>query len=98
MKQWNDHTDTLLTEFGEYQVEWNAMTGGYKAVLYDSGDTPIWHSVRVQSDPNGHDGTRFSDYDAIMKCRQYAMEHYDRARTGKIIFTPHNPRSRGIMT
>jgi len=76
---WDEDTDTLATEYGEYQVEWNAEVMGYEAVLYDENDV-IWHSEAAPSDPNYDDGTPFFDTEAVMKCRQYAMDHYQRRK------------------
>jgi hypothetical protein len=76
---WDEDTDTLSTEYGEYQVEWNTEVMGYEAVLYDENDV-IWHSEAVPSDPKKDDGTQFCDTKAVMKCREYAMDHYARRK------------------
>ena len=77
--KWNEDTDELVTDIGTYQVEWHACLGGYEAVLYNSDDEPEWVSEVVPSDPDQDDGTPFCDTEAVMKCREYAIAHYERS-------------------
>jgi hypothetical protein len=77
---WDEDTDELVTEIGTYQVEWHACLGGYEAVLYNSDDEPEWVSEVIKSNPFTDDGTPFCDTKAVMKCREYAMDHYARRK------------------